>query len=155
MRESLAGTLLSASALLMLFGAAGYTFALLPDLHGDLIEIGVRPSVLGGTVLHLRFAAMAMFVFAVMVSVAAIRAMRGAAPDRLPLALIAVAYIVFGALAFSRSHNPHHLGTLVMGVLIGAALAVPRPGDPPRDGTARNVSCGLTDHSHSRGTSRS
>ena len=125
MQQSLRASLLAAAAGLMFFGAAGYTFVVLPDLHGDLIEIGVRPSVLGGTVLHLRFAAVAMFVFAGMVSIAAIRAMRGTAPDRAALAAIAVTYIAFGATAFSRSHNPHHLGTLVMGVLIGGALAVP------------------------------
>ena len=120
----------------MLFGAAGYTFVLLPDLHGDLVEIGVRPSVLGTTVLHLRFAAAAMFVFAVLVAVAAIRAMRGAAPDRLSLAIIAVIYVVLGAVTFSRSHNPHHLASLVMGVLISAAVALPQPAD--RSGERRN-----------------
>ena len=122
--------LLGASALLMLFGAAGYTFVILPDLHGDLVEIGVRPTVLGGTVLHLRFAAAAMFGFAVMVSAAAIQAMRGLSPDRLPLVIIAATQIVFGAAAFSRSRNPHHLGPLAMGVLILAALAIPRSNAP-------------------------
>jgi len=123
--QSLRTTLLVASGLLMLFGAAGYTFALLPDLHGDLVEIGVRPTVLGATVLHLRFAAVAMFGFALIVCTAAIRAINGLDVDWLPLAVIAIIYVAFGAMAFSRSHNPHHLGTLAMGVMIGAALAIP------------------------------
>ena len=125
MNQRLRTALLVAAALLMMFGAAGYTFVVLPDLHGDLVEIGVRRSVLGGTVLHLNFAAMAMFAFALMVSASAIQTMRGVAPERLPLAVIAVTYIAFGVMAFSRSHNPHHLGTLVMGVLLGSALAIP------------------------------
>jgi len=125
MKQTVRVALLFASALLMVFGAVGYAFEILPDLHGDLIEIGVRPTVLGGTVLHLYFAGMAMFGFALMVSVAAIQAMRGVAPARLPLAIVAVIYIVFGVISFSRSHNPHHLGTLAMGVLLGAALAIP------------------------------
>src|SRR5437588_12450943 len=114
MKLSFRTALFIASALLMLFGALGYSFTVVPDLHGDLIEIGVRPSVLGGTVLHLYFAAIAMFGFALMVSAAAVQAIRGIMPARIPLAIITVIYTTFGVVAFSRSHNPHHLGTLVM-----------------------------------------
>lgn len=129
MKHSLRTTLLIVSALLMTFGAVGYSFVIMPDLHSDLVEIGVRPTVLGGTVLHLYFAGIAMFGFALMVSGAAIQAIRGQPPARLPLAVIAVIYTTFGVMAFSRSHNPHHLGPLVMGVLLGVALAIPRSGD--------------------------
>jgi hypothetical protein len=128
--NKLRATLLVASALLMLFGAGAYALILVPDLHGDLVEIGVRPSVLGGTVFHLYFAGMAMFGFALMVSAAAVQAIRGIAPARLPLAIVALIYIAFGIMTFSRSHNPHHLGTLVMGALLGAALAIPRGAEP-------------------------
>ena len=109
----------------MIFGAAGYTLVILPDLHGDLVEIGVRPTVLGGTVLHLYFSAMAMFGFAAIVLAAAMQSMRGIAPARLTLAIIAVIQTAFGIMAFSRSHNPHHLGPVLMGVLLAAALVVP------------------------------
>ena len=119
------GVLLILAAALMTFGAASYAFDLLPDLHGDLVEIGVRPTVLGATVLHLRFAALAMCGFALMVTAAAIQAVRGVSPARLPLAIIAVIYTAVGLMAFSRSHNPHHLGTAAMGVLIGAAIVIP------------------------------
>src|SRR5438128_10223250 len=125
MKQSLRTALLIASALLIMFGAVGNAFVVVPDLHGDLVEIGVRPTVLGGTVLRLYFGALAMFGFAVMVSAAAIQAIRGIAPARPPLAVIAVIDTAFGIMAFSRSHNPHHLGPLVMGVLLGAALAIP------------------------------
>jgi len=126
MKLSFRTALFIASALLMLFGALGYSFTVVPDLHGDLVEIGVRPTVLGGTVLYLYFSAIAMFGFALMVSAAAIQAIRGVPPARLPLAIIAVIYTAFGIMAFSRSHNPHHLGALAMGVLLGVALAIPR-----------------------------
>src|SRR5438874_13161388 len=118
-------TLLIAAALLMMFGTAGYAFAVVPDLHGDLVEIGVRQTVLGGTVLYLYFSAIAMFGFALMVSAAAIQAIRGISPARFPLVVIAAIYTAFGVLAFSRSHNPHHLGPLAMGMLLAAALAIP------------------------------
>jgi hypothetical protein len=126
MKQSFRTTLFVASALLMMFGAVGFAFIVVPDLHGDLVEIGVRPAVLGGTVLHLYFAAIAMFGFALMVTGAAIQTMRGIEPTRMPLTFVAVIYTTFGVMAFSRSHSPHHLGPLAMGVLLGAALAIPR-----------------------------
>jgi DNA-binding LytR/AlgR family response regulator len=126
MKQSYGTALLIISALFMLFGAAGYAFVVVPDLHGDLVEIGVRPTVLGGTVLYLYFSAIAMFGFALMVSAAAIQAMRGIPPARFPLGVVAVIYAAFGVMAFSRSHNPHHLGALAMGVLLGTALAISR-----------------------------
>jgi hypothetical protein len=125
MKLSLSGLLFIASALLMLFGAFGFTFIVVPDLHGDLLEIGVRPTVLRGTVLHLYFAALAMFGFAIMVSCAAIQVLRGIRPARCPLAIIAVIHIAFGLIAFSRSHNPHRLGAFAMGVLLALALVIP------------------------------
>jgi hypothetical protein len=124
MKHWLRAALLIASAFLMVIGAVGYALIVVPDLHGDLIEIGVRPTVLGGTVLHLYFAGLAMFGFALMVSLAAIQAIRGVALARLPLAVVAVIYTAFGAMAFSRSHSPHHLGPLAAGVLLGAALTI-------------------------------
>jgi hypothetical protein len=129
MKQSFGTMLLVAAALFMLFWAAGYSYYVVPDLHGDLVEIGVRPTVLGGTVLYLYFSAIAMFGFALMVSAAAIQAMRGIPPARMPLAIVAVIYMAFGVLAFSRSHNLHRLGPLAMGVLLGAALAIPRSRD--------------------------
>jgi len=117
--------LLAASAVLMAIGAAGYTLVVLPDLHGDLIEIGVRPSVLGATVLHLRYAAMVMAGFTLMTAGAAVQSARGIAPATLPLAIVAAIDIVVGVMAFSRSLNPHHFGPIAMGVLLAAALLVP------------------------------
>jgi hypothetical protein len=132
MSQSVRTGLLMASALLMLIGAAGYLFVILPDLHGDLVEIGVRPSVLGATVLQLRYAAMVRIGFTVIVAVAAVQSLRGVAPARLPLAVIAVIDIISGVMAFSRSHNPHHLGPIAMGVLLGVALMVRVPSDGGR-----------------------
>ena len=125
MKQSFRTALLIASALLMILGAAGDAFVVVPDLRGDLVEIGVRPTVLGGTVLRLYFGVLAMFGFALMVSVAAIQAMRGVAPARLPLAVVAMIYLAFGVIAFSGSRNLHHLGPVAMGVLLGAAVAIP------------------------------
>ena len=114
MKLSFRTALFFASALLMIFGAFGYSSTVVPDLHGDLVEIGVRPTVLGGTVLYLYFSAIAMFGFALIVAAAAIQVIRHIPPARFPLVVIALIYTAFGVLAFSRSHNPHHLGALAM-----------------------------------------
>jgi hypothetical protein len=90
MKLSFRSALFVAAALLMMFGTVGDTFVVVPDLHGDLVEIGVRPTVLGGTVLHLYFGVLAMFGFTLMVSAAAIQSLRGISPARFPLAVIAV-----------------------------------------------------------------
>lgn len=127
MKLSFRTALLVAAALLMIFGAIGDALVVLPDLHGDLIEIGVRPTVLVGTVVRLYFGALAMFGFALIVSAAAIQSIRGVVPARLTLAIIGLIYTVFGFMAFSRSHNPHHLGLLAIGVLLAAAIAIPSP----------------------------
>jgi hypothetical protein len=122
---------LAIAAALMLVGAAGFTFVLLPDLHGDLAEIGVRPTVLGGTVVHLYFAGLAMFGFALIAGWASIQSVRGIATATLPLAVAAVVDLVFGAIAFSGSHSPHHLGPVASGVLLLAALVIPDPSRRP------------------------
>lgn len=128
-RQSIRTGLLAASAVLMAIGAAGYIFVLLPDLHGDLVEIGVRPTVLGATVLQLRFVALVHVGFTLMVAGAAVQSARGIAPPALPLAIVAAIEIIVGVMAFSRSLNPHHFGPIAMGVLLAAALLVPaRPG---------------------------
>jgi hypothetical protein len=129
MKLTIRTALLIASALLMIFGALGYSSTIVPDLHGDLVEIGVRPTVLGGTVLYLYFSAIAMFGFSLIVSAAAFQATRGVPPARLPLAIIAVIYMAFGIMAFWQSHNPHHLGIVATGLLLAAALAIPRSQD--------------------------
>src|SRR5438105_13871148 len=116
MKLSFRTVLFNASALLMIFGAAGYSFNVVPDLHGDLVEIGVRPTVLGGTVLYLYFSAIAMFGFALMVSAAAIQAIRGNSPARFPLVVISLIYMAFRVCVLSLSHSPHHSAQPAMGV---------------------------------------
>jgi hypothetical protein len=125
MNQPLRATLLAASALLMTFGALGYTLHVLPDIHGDLVEISARPTLVGSTMLYLNFTAIAMFGFALMVAFASVQALRGVTPPRAPLAVVALIYAVFGLLAFSRSHSPHHIGLVMAGALLAAALALP------------------------------
>jgi hypothetical protein len=124
--QSIRTSLLFAAAILMIFGAVANAIVVVPDLHGDLIEIGVRPSVLGSTVLGLYFGGLAMFGFAAIVSTAAIQATRGIVTARIPLAIVAVIYGAIGIVGYSRSHNLHHLAPGLMGALIGIAITIPK-----------------------------
>ena len=117
---------LATAAVLMAIGTVGYALVVAPHLHEDLVEIGVRPTLVRGTVLYLYFAAMAMAAFTIMVAAAAIEAMRGQVPARLPLVAIALINIVYGGVAFSRSLNPHHFAPVFIGILLAAAVALPR-----------------------------
>ena len=123
--KSARAALLVTAAVLMLIGAAGNAFSLIPDLHGDLVELGVRRTVLGGSVILMDFAALAMFGFLVIVGAAAIQSMRGVTPPRLPLAVIAAVYVAGGCMAFTWSHSPHQLGNVAAGLALAAAALVP------------------------------
>jgi len=84
----------------------------------------------------LYFSTFAMFGFAILVLAAAFGASRGATPARPLLAIVAAVYIAFGLGAFILWRgSAHTLGYLLIGVIIGVAIA-PR-GSP--DGSARNA----------------
>ena len=123
--KSARAALLVVAAVMILIGAAGNAFNLVPDLHGDLVELGVRRTVLGGSVILMDFAALAMFGFLVIVGTAAIQALRGVTPARLPLAVIAAVYVAAGCIALSWGHSPHHLGNVAAGLALAAAAAIP------------------------------
>jgi len=114
---------LAIAAVLMILGALINSLVVLPDVHGDLIEIGVRQTVLRATVDGLYFAAFANFGFAIIVTAAALQSARGITPARIPLVVGALIYTITGAMVFSRSHNPHHFAPIVMGVLLLVAVA--------------------------------
>ena len=125
MTQNTRTTLLFASALLMIFAALMNAADLVPDLRGDLIEIGVRNSVLGPVLASLYFGAMAMGAFALLVTIAAVRSMRGAAIDRASLSIVAAIYAAIGISRYAQAHNPHHLGMVLMAALLAVAVAMP------------------------------
>jgi hypothetical protein len=125
--KSARAALLVVAAVMIFIGAAGNAFNLIPDLHGDLVELGVRRTVLGGSVILMDFAALAMFGFLVIVGAAAIQALRGVTPARLPLAVTAAVYVAGGSIAYSWSHSPHHLGNVAAGLALAVAAVIPGP----------------------------
>jgi len=116
--------LLAAAALLLFIGAFVSAFVVVPDLHGDLVELGIRHTVLYPTVDALHAAVLADFAFATIVAAAAIQSGRGIAPPFVPLAVIAIVSIVLGTMVFSRTHNPHHFAPIAMGILVAGALVI-------------------------------
>ena len=117
--------LMFAAALLMLIAALVYTFVSTPHLNEDLLEIGVRATLVRAIMLSLYFGAFAMFALTALVLLAAIHSLRGAVVSRLPLCLIALLYLAFGVFAFVMSGSHHTLGYVLIGLLILSAALVP------------------------------
>jgi len=123
MRKYLQLVLLLAAALLMLFAAFTTTTVSVPHLREDLLEINVRPTLLGAVMMGLHFGSIAMFGFGALVLVLAIRALRGAGTDRFLIAIIAAVYLLFGIGGFIGTGSHHVLGYALMGLLmVGAEI---------------------------------
>ena len=124
MRKYLQLLLLLTAALLMLFAAFTTTTVSVPHLREDLMEINVRPTLLGAVMMFLHFGSFAMFGFGALVLVLAIRTLRAAGTDRLLIAIIAAVFLLFGITAFIGTGSHHMLGYALTGlVMVGAAIA--------------------------------
>ena len=125
MKPSVRAPLLFAAAALMGFAALTNAFVGVPHLQEDLVEIQVRPTLLRAVSVAMQFGAYAMFAFTLLVLHAGVRAARGGATARVPLAVVAVLYAAFGIAAFVSLGSPHALGYALAGAVIGVAAAAP------------------------------
>ena len=122
MRRYLRALLLFLSALLMLFAAVTTTTVSVPHLREDLLEINVRPTLLGAVMVGLHFGSFAMFGFGALVLVLAVRALREPGGfDRVLIGIIGAVYLLFGIAAFMWTGSHHTLGYVLMGLLLGGA----------------------------------
>jgi hypothetical protein len=119
--------LLFAAGLLMGFAALVYATVSVPHLREDMVEINVRPTLLGAVSLGLHFGTFAMFAFAGLALVAAVQSLRKAVVARPPLWIIAVLYIGFGVFAFVRTGSHHTLGYVFIGILVVGGAVIPEP----------------------------
>lgn len=129
MRQSISSLLLALAAVAILGSAVLHGVVNVPHLHEDMVEIGVRPTLLGAVMLVLYFSVVAMFAFGGLVLNGAVRSLRGGSPEPAPLWVVATSYMVFGLAAFAWvGRSPHFLGYAAMGLLValGAALRNPR-----------------------------
>lgn len=125
-RDSIRRVLLLAGGAALLAAALVHGIVNVPHLREDLLELGIRRSLVLAVSLVLDFSVVAMFGFAALVVGAAISLMRGKAPSPLPLWVVAGTYVTFGIVAFVAVHpSPHFLGYTLMGTIVaaGAALA--------------------------------
>ncbi|HSE32416.1 MAG TPA: hypothetical protein VLA93_12670 [Pyrinomonadaceae bacterium] len=125
MRKYLRALLLFLSALLMIFAAFTTTTVSVPHLREDLLEINVRPTLLGAVMVGLHFGSFAMFGFGALVLVLSVRAWRApAGVDRVLIGIIGAVYLLFGIAAFMWTGSHHTLGYVLMGLLLGGAALV-------------------------------
>lgn len=125
-RHSIQGILLLAGGAAILASALAHGLINVPHLREDMLEIGMRPTLLVAISMVLYFGVVAMFAFAALVLTGAISVLRGKVPHLISLWLIGGTYITFGLVAFVRiDANAHFLGYAFMGLLIalGAALS--------------------------------
>jgi hypothetical protein len=125
MRDQLRTLLLFSAAIFMFFVAIINVAVNVPHLQEDMVEINVRRTLLRAVMLVLYFASVAMIAFAIIVLIAAIQSLRGAAPARADLWIIAAMYLGFGIAAFALTRSHHSLGYSLTGLLIGVALLMP------------------------------
>lgn len=115
----------------MLGSAVLHGIVNVPHLREDLLEIGVRPTLLGAVTLVLYFSVVAMFAFAGLVLSGALASFRGRLLQPGPLWIVAATYMVFGIGAFAAvGRSVHFLGYAVMGLLVGLGAAQGRRGGP-------------------------
>ncbi len=125
MRDQIRGAVLLIAGLAILASAMLHGFVNVPHLHEDLIELGVRRTLMGTVMLLLYFSVVAMFAFAGLVLNGAVSALRGRSPHQAPLWLVAACYVVFGVGAFALvTRSPHMLGYACMGMLVAVGAAM-------------------------------
>jgi hypothetical protein len=112
----------------LLIGLAAWVNAtvVVPHLREDMVEIDVRPTLLGAIVLALNLGSFALVAFATLVLAAGIQSVRSAKIARLPLLIIGAFFLVFGGMAFVKTGSHHVLGYVLMGILVAAAGAIPQ-----------------------------
>ena len=132
MRDTIRRAALSFAGIAILGSAILHGLVNVPHLRGDLVEIGVRRTLVAAVMLVLYFSVIAMFAFGALVLSSAADSSRGSLLPKAPLWIIAATYVVFGLVAFlAVSPSPHMLGYTGMGLLVavGAALRPTRVAD--------------------------
>ncbi len=123
--KALRTILLFSAAFLLAFAALTSLTVDVPHLREDMLEINVRPTLLGAVMRDLHFGTFALFGLTSLVLVAAIQSLRGFAAYRLPLSLIGIMFAAFGVFSFLESGNHHTLAYLLIGILILGGAVIP------------------------------
>ena len=120
MRHEIRGAVLLIAGIAILGSAMLHGIVNIPHLHEDLLELGVRRTLVSAVMLVLYFSVVAMFAFGGLVLSSAVGSFRGSHPQQAPLWVVAATYVVFGVAAFMLvSRSPHMLGYTLVGLLGG------------------------------------
>ena len=120
MRHEIRGAVLLIAGIAILGSAMLHGIVNIPHLHEDLLELGVRRTLVSAVMLVLYFSVVAMFAFGGLVLSSAVGSFRGSHPQQAPLWVVAGTYVVFGVAAFMLvSRSPHMLGYTLVGLLGG------------------------------------
>lgn len=114
-RQSL---LLALAGLILAFATYTHGSHVVPHLRGDLVEIAVRPTLLSAVSQAMNLGVALLAAMALIVLVEAFRSSRGLAVPRASLAILGIALVAIGAMAFQATHNHHSLGYSLIGALI-------------------------------------
>lgn len=117
--------LLISATLLMLFSAVVTATVSIPHLREDMLEINVRPTLLGAIMTGLHFSSFAMAAFSLITLAAAGKSVRGQAIDKISVGIVGAVYLCFGIVSFISTGSHHTLGYVLIGVLLFAAIAIP------------------------------
>ena len=115
-------TLLALAGLILAFASFTHGSVVVPHLREDLVEIAVRPTLLRAVLQAMNLGVVALAAMTAIVLVEAFRSFRGLPVPRASLAIVGVALVVFGAMAFQATHSHHALGYSLIGVLLLGAM---------------------------------
>jgi hypothetical protein len=133
MRHVLPGSVLSIAGLAILGTAVLQGLVNVPHLREDLLDIGVRSTLIGAVMLVLYFSVVAMFAFGALVMSSAMRSFRGGRLHTASLWIIAYSYVAFGVAGYLLVlRNPHMLGYAGMGLLVALGTVLGRAYENPR-----------------------
>lgn len=132
MRRFISCVILVLAAAAILGTAALHGIVNVPHLREDMVEIGVRPSLLGAITPVLYFSVVAMIAFGGLVLSGTVQCIRGGSLQRAPLWIVAITYMVFGLAAFVQvGRSPHYLGYAAMGLLVAIGAVLHKPTSSP------------------------
>lgn len=108
------------SSVALVVSAFGHALAGWPPLYASLVRTDADTEVVRALWAGWHFGSAAMLAFGAITVSAVVRSRRGDAPSPVPLIVIAVALVGFGAVAsFVVGVSSHFLGFVVVGVLLG------------------------------------
>jgi hypothetical protein len=116
----LRGILGLTTGVLLVLSSLAHAFLGLPPLRAELGAAGVSADASGAIAIGWYFGSVAMAAFGLIVLTSAINVLNGKLGGLRAVQWIALAYFLFGVAAFVADRlNPHFVGFIVIGVLLG------------------------------------